>query len=107
MIKHKDQEQEKRQEVNFKKWKEKEEEQIQIEKDYDERIDLIEIALEDYDVKIEWVNKKLSVSDLFYDNEDEIHNDEDEQLYCINYRFSLIVLHVHKRSTSQFQERIV
>ena len=53
------------------KWKEKEEEWIKRSIEYEKKLAVIEIVLEDYDLQLKWTNGELIVTDLLYDREEE------------------------------------
>ena len=53
------------------KWKDREVEWIKWSTEYKDKLVLIEIALEDYDMQIKWTNRELLLTDLLYDWEEE------------------------------------
>ena len=70
-LKRKDDECKKRQIETDIKWKEKEVEWIKQSMEYEQKIALIETALEDYDIQIKWTKGGFLVMDLMYDKEEE------------------------------------
>ena len=53
------------------KWKDKEIEWIKRSTEYEQKMALIETALEDYDIQIKWTKEGFSLTDLLYDGEEE------------------------------------
>ena len=53
------------------KWKDKEAEQIKQSNKYEAKFELIETALEDYDLQIKQTNGGFLLTDLLYNGEDE------------------------------------
>jgi len=76
-LKRKDEECKRLQLENDNKWKAKETVYEQKCQEYDQKINLIVSALEDYDIKLKWTNGGLLLTDLLYDEKDGDEDDDD------------------------------